>query len=347
MALEKIEKIVSYEVERNWLYAPSTYLLDSWEPVVEEIHLPKVASKPGELNFRFKVEGSTSAVRSSSIRPKIKQFFSRRVNELVVSDKSTIVDLRAHNPENLAHAITNHLPIALASKVFLNEINERKPLLIFPSKLPKYIKQLFVSAGFELLLTDVAVRGRTCEFNVDPWIAIRGIRHTLIKDGLSNSEFARAILNKGLSLPKKIFIARRGTRCLSNENEVEHFLSAKGYKKVYLEDYDILEQIAMVSLADSIVSIHGAALGPLLLRVLFDLQPIKIVELFSPGHMTNVFRMVCQQTGGKWAGVRGKLWPDIINQAYFCLPKNIRKYSLVEFSVCLLSLDKAMASIKL
>jgi len=344
---EKTDEIAAYKVNRHWLYAPSTYLLDSWEAVVEEIYLPEGASKSGELSFKFIAEGRAGTEHSPSIKSKVKQVFSEKAKDVLVSESRVIVDLRVHSPENLAHAITNHLPVALLAKEYLKEINQPEPLLLLPSALPNYIEQLFSSVGFQLLLTDAVVIGKVCEFKVEPWIAIRGIRHTVFQENLSGSGFAESLYTKSLSLPKRIFISRRDTRCISNEHEVERFLTAKGYQKIYLEDYDILEQIAMVSLADSIVAIHGAALGPLILRVLFDTQPLKLVELFSPGHMTNVFRMVSQQIGGEWVGVRGKLWPAIIKQAYICLPENVRKYSLVKFDVCLLSLEKAMESIEL
>lgn len=341
MKFEKTDEIAAYKVDRHWLYAPSTYLLDSWEAVVEEIYLPEGASKSGELSFKFIVEGRAGTEHSPSIKSKVKQVFSEKAKDVQVSEHQVIVDLRVHSPENLAHAITNHLPVALLAKEFLKEINQPEPLLLLPSALPKYIEQLFVSAGFQLFLTDAVVNGRVCEFEVEPWIAIRGIRHTVIQENLSGSKFAESINTKALLLPKKIFISRRDTRCISNEHEVERFLTAKGYQKIYLEDYDILEQIAMVSLADSIVAVHGAALGGLLFRGMYEIKPIKIVELFSPGHLTNVYRVMTQQIGGDWAGVRGKLWPDIIKQAYSA-PKKVHQFAYVNFEVCILSLEKAM-----
>jgi len=339
--------IAPYKVGRNWIFAPSTYLLDSWEPIIEQIYLPEVESKAGEIGFSFVAEGATKTKQKSSIKSKLKHLFVEAVKDEVGPENCTLVDLRSHNPENLAHAITNHLPVALLARAFLNAANYPEPMLVLPKALPDYIKRLFLSIGFQLLFTDAVVKGKICEFKLDPWVSIRGVRHKVIQEKLLGSEFAEVIYKKSLLLPKKIFISRRNTRILSNENEVEQFLRRKGYQKIYLEDYEVLEQIAMVSMADSIVAIHGAALGPLILRVLFDTQPLKLVELFSPGHMTNVFRMVSQQIGAEWVGVRGRLWPSIIKQAYICLPENVRKYSLVEFDVCLLSLEKAMESIAL
>lgn len=345
---KKIISIPAHITSRDWLYAPSTYLVDSFTPFVEEIHLPEAISKLGDITLELKEGESTNHPQSNSIKSKGKyalaEVFGIKHNRIV----SPILDLRLQSPENLAHAITNHLPLALCVRRYLKNIGELSPVLILPASLPIHIKKLFIEVGFELLLTDLKVSGKICEFKVSPWISIRGIRHILIKENLDKSDFSKILTNISNGLPKKIFISRRVTRCLSNEKEVEAFLAIRGYQKVYLEDYDILEQIAMVSLADSIVAIHGAALGPLLFRVLFDEHPrIKIVEIFSPGHMTNVFRMVSHQVGGIWVGVRGKLWPAIIKQAYFCLPKNLRKYSLVEFGVCLISLKKAMESIEL
>lgn len=339
--------IAPYRAPRGWLFAPSTYLLDSWEPLVEEIFLPEAMSKLGEITLELRTGETSSFSERSSIKFRFKSAIALIRKTNTKKTASPILDLRQKSPENLAHAITNHLPLALCIRRYLINIGQLPPVLIFPASLPKYIQKLFIEIGFELILTDLKVSGTICHYQVTPWISIRGIRHMLIKQNLDNSAFSKMLSKIGNTLPKKVFISRRVTRCLANEKEVEHFLTKRGYKKIYLEDYDILEQLAMVSLADSVVAIHGAALGPLLFRVLYDLPPIKVVELFSPGHMTNVFRMVTDQIGGIWVGVRGKLWPKIINQAYYCLPKNIRRYSLTEFEVCLTSLEKAMESLEL
>jgi len=344
MTSNDITLIAPYKVGRNWIFAPSTYLLDSWEPVIEEIYLPEISSKSGELSLKVVEKGVLNPAKVS-FKASIKQFLLRDTPVEFIDEQKIILDLRGYSPENIAHATTNHLPHALYVKEYLSQLGFPPPVLIFPESLPKYIEKIFVAVGFELRLTNSKVAGTICKFEVTPRVSFRGVRHLIIKSQLSDTNFSDKIMDIGKDLPKKIFISRRSTRCLSNEAEIEKFLSVRGYHKIYLEDYDILKQLAFVSLAENIVAVHGAALGPLLLRTMYEMAPIKLLELFSPGHMTNVYRMVTHQLGGRWVGVRGKLWPSIIKQAYYCLPKNVRKYSLVEFEVCLLSVEAAMDSI--
>ena len=331
----------SYVITRDWLYAPRTYLTDSFSPFVEEIYLPQVATKAGAITLYYQF--GELAFSTNSCFKKIKTKFKSK--QEVVSD--ILLDLRANSPSNIAHALTMHLPIALYATDFLRSINHAKPLLIFPENLPFYIQAIFTNLGYRVLLTDSVLTGQVCEYEIESLIFLRGVLPKLIKDSLEHSDFARKLLAKEHSLPKKLFISRRDTRRLINEQEIEMFLAKKGYKKIFLEDYDVLDQLAMVALADSIVAIHGAALGPIIFRRLFKKNELKLVELFTPAHMTNVYRIIMHQIGGKWVGVRGKVSPKLAKQAYECPPDKVRQYSLEDFEVCLESLGKAMLSLNL
>lgn len=165
-------------------------------------------------------------------------------------------------------------------------------------------------------MNDDDVFGNIIEYSVDPWIAIRGVRHEIMRNEFLNSDFSSKIQSIAEDKPKNIFLSRKDTRCLINESAVEGFLTSKGFTKVYLEEFDVFEQIALVALAENIVAIHGAGLAPLLFRAGFDLPPVKLIEIFSPGHLTNVYRVICHQVTGKWCGIRGKLEPSIIKHAY-------------------------------
>lgn len=332
----------SYVVARDWLFAPSTYLVDSFEPFVEEIYLPFVSTKEGGMKIHYS-DYDVCTQRGQSFLKRIKAKF---ITKREIAD-NVLLDLRAHSPSNLAHAITIHLPIALYVNKFLGDIKQSKPLLIFPKKLPEHIQQIFTEVGFKFLLTDGQVAGKVCSYTLDSLICLRGALPELIKQSLMNSIFADKLIRQNTQQPRKIFISRRETRRLRNEEEIETFLIKRGYEKVYLEDYSVIAQLSMVSLADSIVAIHGAALGPLVFRTLFNKSEPKLVELFTPAHMSNVYRIVMHQIGGKWVGVRGKVWPKLIEQAYECSPDKVRQYSLLDFEICIESLEQAMESLAL
>ncbi len=340
--LPKTISLPSYSVTRDWLYAPRTYLTDSFSPFVEEIYLPPVATHAGDVRLEYSQQ-AVASFSTNSFFKKLKLRFTRKQHV----KEDVLLDLRDYSPANLAHAITIHLPIALYASEYLVTNGFLKPLLIFPQKLPAHVQHLFSELGFRFLLTDASVSGQICRCELDSLICLRSTLPALIKESLMQTEFPNKLLNANINQPKKIFISRRDTRRLSNENQIEEFLEKRGYKKLYLEDYSVTEQLAIVSLADSIVAIHGAALGPLIFRTLFNKEPLKLVELFTPAHMSNVYRIVMHQIGGKWVGVRGKAWPKLIEQAYECEIEKVRQYSLLDFEICLDSLKLAMEKIEL
>lgn len=330
-----------YKIDRDWLYAPSTYLVDSFEPFVEEIYLPEVATKPGRLQFELQEKSQAWFLPPQTKLRKIKNLFLKNASTPLNLEK-VFIDLRQHYPSNLAHAITIHLPIALCAKEYLHSENKNEIILIFPATLPKHIRSLFETIGFEIVCTDTAIKGTQCIYDLESLICIRGALPEIIKSTLFQSDLRNKLIQAHQGLPTNIFISRRDTRKLINEPEVEAFLVKKGYEKIYMEDYSLLQQLAIVSLAEKIVAIHGAALGPLIFRGVFDIKPLKLVEIFSPAHMTNVYRIVMHQINGSWIGVRGKVWPKLIKQAYECEETKVRQYSLENFEICLESLEKAI-----
>lgn len=337
-------QIASYQVERDWLYAPSTYLIDSFLPCVEEIFLPITETKKGELILSYVVGGKMSCSPTNLFGKAKHRVFSKKLE----FSEGVFLDLREHSPQNIAHAVMIHLAISLWVKEFLLGLGQGKPILIFPKSLPHYVAELFREIGFDLILTNNTIVADICTYEIDLIIELRGGGASILQEGLKDSEFSEKVLHYSKKHPKKIFLSRKDTRKLSNEAEVELFLKERGYQKIYLEDYSILDQVALVSQADNIVAVHGAALGTLILQCIFDRKdkkPLEVVEIFSPAHMTNVYRIITQQIGGKWVGVRGKVWPKLIKQAYECDADKVRQFSLFDFEVCLLSLNKALEKV--
>ncbi|MDO8825454.1 DUF563 domain-containing protein [Methylophaga sp.] len=332
----------SHAVPNDWLFAPSTYLIDSWVPEVEKIQLSASATLAGSLILKISDDEKRIENKELQTKPLIKRVFTAS-KEIIIKDK-IIMDLRYKEPGNIAHALTNHLPLTLIAEDYCKQVTGKSLTIVLPSSIPKYIEKIFVEIGYEVVKTDRHIFAKACEYDISPWQSIRGLRYQIIKTYLSNSDFHKKIQNLSEGLPKKIFISRRGNRVLKNEKIVEDFLVNKGYLKVYAEDFDVLEQISMIVHASHIVAVHGAALGPLLLRAMSPDNNLKLIELFNPGHMTNVYRVICDQLDFEWVGVRGKLWPEIILQAYD-EPKDPRKYSLSNFEICLKSLDAAMNQI--
>ena len=83
MLKTKVLEFNEYKIDRNWLYAPSTYLVDSFEPFVEEIYLPEVSTKSGQLILSLKENSEAIFLQRKS---KIKQF--KKINKI-----TTLIDL--------------------------------------------------------------------------------------------------------------------------------------------------------------------------------------------------------------------------------------------------------------
>lgn len=288
-----------------------TATIDRFTPAVEEIYLPSFTSFEGDLEIELDLANKTVAVSSDLPRSfRLKQLFSQQSE--AVDSKYIVLDLRINSPQNWAHAITNHLPIALLIKRMLQDVN--KPLmLVFPANISAKILQVFRMCGFQCLATYASVEGLICKFKLTPWISIRGERSDIVRQGLQGTELLEALESSEVGA-ERVFLSRRGKRTISNENEIVSFLEARSFKTLYMEDYSPLEQLAYIAKANEIVSVHGAALGPMIIRSAFSSQPYKLVEIFSPAHVGTAWRMIAIQQGAGWAAVRGKIWPDLLGK---------------------------------
>lgn len=85
--------------------------------------------------------------------------------------------------------------------------------------------------------------------------------------------------------PDKIYVSRgdveersdfRNKRQVKNEQEVNAFLSDKGYERVFPADYSIREQIDMFTGADEVVAVDGSGK----LNILFS-EDVRLLEIFG------------------------------------------------------------------
>ena len=119
------------------------------------------------------------------------------------------------------------------------------------------------------------------------------------------------------------FIPRRGNRGLINNDEVTEFLTKKGFKTCYFEDFSVAEKWSIIRDAKIIVAVHGAAVNNIVFnRLGFDATAsvgsgIKVVELISPGWIDYGFRELASVFNGKWCGVRGQITPNMLQAVDF------------------------------
>ncbi len=140
-------------------------------------------------------------------------------------------------------------------------------------------------------------------------------------------------------MPDKVYLARRDTRQVANEDELMALLTPRGFTRVFPEDLPAADQMRLLIGAKAIVAVHGAGMAPLLYRG--GCPPAPIVEILPCGHMTDVFRTVAEQMGCPWIGVRGRIKPQYVAPAY-ALTAPFTQFSLDAFEVDPVSVEIAL-----
>ncbi len=74
---------------------------------------------------------------------------------------------------------------------------------------------------------------------------------------------------------QRIYVSRRESRVVINEEELVYFLKKRNVKQVFLEDLSVADQIDLFKRAALIISVHGAGL----VNLIFS-RGIKVIELF-------------------------------------------------------------------
>lgn len=324
--------IPPYRIEPSWLIGAASHFVDRVVADCEQIRLPEKETAPGQVCFW----------RGEALQPpRRKQLWPQlnRPKKTIQQPHANIIDLRCHEPSNWAHFLNNHLPLTFQICDQLNT-NIDNVLVILPENVPKFILRLADRCGLNVFVTDDLILGESIVFEVDPWICLRGLRHEWAAGKSARKVLATALshVNED-SFPSRIFIPRKGTRKIENEREVLKWLQQLGFTSLYAEELDPSYQLAMFRHAEVVVAVHGAALAPLLYAPA-EGTVRHLVELLPCGHMTDVYRVISQQMGWKWIGVRGRIKSKYIEPAYD-LKKMYTAHSLDSFEVDLESLQMA------
>ncbi|MEE4211626.1 MAG: glycosyltransferase 61 family protein [Parvularcula sp.] len=241
--------------------------------------------------------------------------------------------MRRNTPQNWAHFLNNHMPIAfhLAEQ---HDIDPGRIQAILPSNSPTYILAASELFDLEVVKTDAPVEGMLLSFDVTPWRAMRSVRHSWVQTKWPHEKILEVLQGKSdCSFPKRPFLSRRDTRRISNGDEVERVLHARGFETVYAEDLSVADQFRMILQAEEIVAIHGAALAPLLYAGGGNVpSPRRIIELMPCGHMTEVYRVIATQAGSAWIGVQGRMKPSYIRPSYG-VGRRFSRFSLDDFEI--------------
>ena len=278
-----------------------THLLDCWDPQLEWIRVPRILFQPQEFY--------ASLIRYSVSRNIASRSFLRKYRMKTPLEISGLYhDIRMLGPENIAHAMIGGVVGVLACQSAAKTLGIDAPITaILPANTAVYVKELYQLLGIPVLTTDRPLIGDRFESNFNPRAFF----------GLAKQLLPRMLIEKleadSGRLPKRIYLARRGSRSVRNANEIESLLVAKGFTKIYPEQLSVLEQIRLLWHADAVIGVHGAAIAALLFRALkTDSHPFYLMELFGPGYIVTLYRHLVAEIGGDWIGIRGRVTPQVI-----------------------------------
>jgi capsular polysaccharide biosynthesis protein len=318
------------------LITAQSYLIDRFQPDCEIIALPPKPVGGGEIALTL---GPLQA--AAPVRPERLPRLARRLRPPpVLAQDGILFDLRDHAPGNWAHFLDNHIPfVVFACRTFGLALADCR--LLLPAATPGYILEVAALFGLAVLCSDATVTGSGVTWRMDNWPVIRAARMGWVQDPEIRSRIDG--LSAATALPPRLFLPRRRTRHLENQAEIEALLAARGFLTLYPEDLSPADQFRLFEEAEIIVAVHGAGLAPLLYRSPHS-KLRQLVEILPVGHMTDVYRMMAEQLGLGWIGVRGRIRPEHVAPAYD-LTQPFRKFSLAGFSAdpraLLLALDLA------
>lgn len=276
----------------------------------------------------------TPASPSQRLKYEIKRYLHSREPIVELGDRIAI-DLRFSHTGNYAHLIHDVLgPMRMVEKTIKHDSAlPSSPIhLILPRKASPIALKVLEYAGIPVICTNAVVRGRLISVSQELNVALLPyLIHQPFEPWPTPT-------------PERVFVSRRGLRCLINEDEVTSFLIKEGFQRVYMEDFPVGQQWSMLGNAREIVGIHGAGLSSLGFSVQRPKEEgprFSLIEMFSAGFSTTCFREYAAVLGGTWVGVRGKITPEIVRDLDFL--GHTRAHDQASFEVDIKSLSDALS----
>ena len=301
--------MVTFDVEipdipPAWMIGARTHLLDCWDPQIEWIRVPGILFPRQEFSVSL-IRGNLSQDGTSKTQLKTRGDKSEEALKVT----GLFHDVRPHGGENFAHAILDGVVSSLACQSAARTLGiDVSVTAIIPADSAPYIKEVYKLTGIPTLATGRTVRGQCMRTNFNT-LANVGLAKRLLPGFLTEKLAANSE-----GLPKRVYLARHGGRCVRNADEIDSLLLQKGFVKIYPEQLPVIDQIRLLWHADAVVGVHGAALAALLFRALrTDSRPFCLIELFGPGYIVTLYRHLVAEIGGDWIGVRGRVTPQVVD----------------------------------
>lgn len=321
--------IKTIHIPQLTMFTYPTRLASAWKPDILQIEIPPYSLPQKKLKITVS-PGSTESIKFR-FDSKFKKVYRKFAKPVSLSGQY-IFDARRDSDRNMAHLIKNELAGLVATQTGL-KIEEPITVLL-PARASAMAKEAYKILGYSTLCTDRHVVGTLITAPSGREGAYYGYYGQLLK----HLDFEGYIQNT----PDRVFIARKGTRALLNEKEIEAVLQEYGFKKFYYEDIPVSQQWSIARNAKVVVGMHGAALSTLL----FNPNSPKLIELFHPGYVTHTYRhFTCCELGGRWCGVIGQMESNLIQE--LDVNQNARHFALSSTKIDPTSLRKALQHLEI
>jgi hypothetical protein len=321
------------DVPGGWLFGHRTHLVDSWTADIERIWLPAFAVETPPFAIEV-APGNTRALGIAHWTGHPARRWRRR-GTLDLGD-TLVYDARYEVMGNIAHVLDYVATrVLLARKLLEEHAEEPRIVVIVPDAAPAVCRTVFGLLGFETIQTDREVSGRIVRV---PHQAFRALHPVLFAGDFPGYE---------TGTPPRVYLSRRGSRAVANEDELWPHLASLGFVRLFFEDIPVARQWSIVRNAHTIVAIHGAALAALLWAVGRPerAHPPQLIEIFGAGYLVNMYRQVAASIGARWAGVRGLITSRIVRDLdERRLPRNHEK---ARFRVDMKCIEAALAEMKI
>jgi hypothetical protein len=284
----------SFTVPDSWIFAHPTRLTSAWQPQMLEIY------RRGYTLTRPAIDVGLQYASSETLGIRVRSPL-RRIYQKIASpmkyEAHPILDARFETDNNIAHLLTLVLPKILAFERF-----GQKGAVVLRRNASNMARSFFQTLNIPVVCTDRFVIGNL----IKTGDSVQGAFEGWYPDLFQNLTFDGQVEHT----PERVFLSRRGQRKLINDDLVNQFLQTRGFKRIYFEDIPIGEQWSWLRNAKSVVAIHGAGMAGLL----FSRPRVKVIELFHPGFVNDIYRNMTAAVGGTWCGVTGKIMKDTIRK---------------------------------
>jgi Glycosyltransferase 61 len=287
------------------LFTFPTRLAGAWAAEGLEIHLPGYSLRRPALDLS--VRTGTTKSQQIGFRNPPRYLYGKLAPQVSISG-THLFDARFDNDTNIAHVLLNVGPAVLHSKETFGGVT-----VIVRSNASALGREAYRLLGCSVVNTDRDVYGEV----IVPPDGRNGVYEAWYPALYSPIDIA----GQHSITPERVFISRRGARRLINEEQVAQTLARYGFHKMYFEDIPLAQQWWIARNAKAVVGIHGAALSSLV----FNSRGVKLLELFHPGYVVNIYRHLTNAIGGAWCGVTGQMPAGIIRE--LDVKRKARKYA--------------------